>query len=185
MRTFWAGFVAILVPLLAALAVAAEPWEGSQSSRSAPAPPRLSGDPVTVTGVSATATPARTKKPAGRKPGTGAGWARQEAALQDGLTDGDPGPAFRRHAAKGIYGMQSAAGDRAVARLVASVKRRVGNGSLRSAEAVDQAMDAGLAALDDDGYGHVYDTVVRDHIYEALESSMRRTGMDPDALDLG
>lgn len=46
-------------------------------------------------------------------------------------------------------------------------------------------MDAGLAALDDDGYGHVYDTVVRDHIYEALESSMRRTGMDPDALDLG
>jgi hypothetical protein len=68
---------------------------------------------------------------------------------------------------------------------VACVKRLVGNGSLRSAEAVNQAMDAGLAALDDDGYGDVYDTVVRDHIYAALESSMRRAGMDPDALDLG
>jgi hypothetical protein len=118
-------------------------------------------------------------------PGTGAGFDRELAAVVDALESGDAETAFRDHASRGIYGMQSAAGDRAVAALVRVIRRHIQTGRLRSIDAVSAELNTGVAALARAGHDDVYDTVVRDHIYSAFSPDLRRAGMDPDELDIG
>jgi hypothetical protein len=119
------------------------------------------------------------------KPGTGAGFDRELASVIDALESGDAESAFRDHTSRGIYGMQSAAGDRGVAALVRAVRRHIKSGRLRSIEAVSAELNAGAAALARAGHDDVYDTVVLDHIYSALNPALRSAGMDPDELDIG
>jgi hypothetical protein len=177
MRAFCAGFMVIAVLSLAggfAMAALRDRHVGAPSTSNATlrAIPALTAD---TSGDNQEAT----------KPGTGAGFDRELGAVIDALESGDAETTFRDHASRGIYGMQSAAGDRAVAALVRVIRRHIQTKRLRNIEAVSAELNAGLAALARAGHDDVYDTVVGDHIYSALSPALRRAGMDPDELEIG
>jgi hypothetical protein len=80
----------------------------------------------------------------------------------------------------GNYGMFSAAGNRAAARLVDAVIEKLK--SRPSMREVNALISRRMEAIADAGHKEIYDTAVRDLLYLALEQPVERAGLDPEEL---
>jgi hypothetical protein len=78
------------------------------------------------------------------------------------------------------YGMFSAAGNRAAARLVdAVIEKLKSRPSLRE---INAFISRRMEAIADAGHKEIYDTAVRDRLFIALEQPIERAGLDPDEV---
>ena len=73
--------------------------------------------------------------------------------------------------------MFSAAGDRAVRRLVNRLITGIASGAIDSSRALRRRFQRGADAIDAAGHDEIWDTAVLDEIFEALYVPARRRGL--------
>jgi hypothetical protein len=88
------------------------------------------------------------------------------------------------YASSDTFGMFSAKGEKAVARMVRELTDWLTDtaGRPRIAQ-LNQRLAERMQAIDASGHHEIFDTDVRDSIAEALEEPMEDSGLDPDRLD--